>query len=339
MLRKRPSELGAKFQTELSLSAKGSTAPSTPTKAHTIPVPVLRMSLEAGRQGRSTFVVKCGNPKLFLSGLLSSPSSSASEEAEAQDAQSPIFPRYAPSGMRAPTTPTAHWKCECEIVLLYQFTTAQKNAYTATPNSSASSSANPNTNINPQIQPSHPSTHGHGYGTMASAKALLRRVRSGSSLRPGMGVHPEEETDGAESLGSVAGAAVLGDGRKRQWGEVEGCDDGAYCARLGFGDLTNLPPQPVVPAGSAAAATVNGSRESTGVETTNVQASSSGRGPATRAGPSCIGLSGPSSPPLPPTSPRTLPNLDVAGADAIDASANNTKNSRKTVPSVAFTPR
>jgi len=82
-----------------------------------------------------------------------------------------------------------------------------------------------------------------------------------------MGVHPEEETNGVESLGSMAGAAVLGDGRKRQWGEVEGCDDGAHCAWLGFGDLTNLPPQP---AGSAAAATVNGSRESTGVETTNV---------------------------------------------------------------------
>ena len=48
---------------------------------------------------------------------------------------------------------------------------------------------------------------------MASAKALLRRVRSGSSLKPGMGVHPEEEADGVESLGSVAGAAVLGDGR------------------------------------------------------------------------------------------------------------------------------
>ena len=28
-----------------------------------------------------------------------------------------------------------------------------------------------------------------------------------------MGVHSEEETDGAESLGRVAGAAVLGDGR------------------------------------------------------------------------------------------------------------------------------
>ena len=51
---------------------------------------------------------------------------------------------------------------------------------------------------------------------MASAKALLRRVRSGSSLKPGMGVHPEEETGGVESLGSVAGAAVMGDGRNER---------------------------------------------------------------------------------------------------------------------------
>ena len=48
---------------------------------------------------------------------------------------------------------------------------------------------------------------------MVSAKALLRRVRSGSSVRPGVGVHPEEEADGVESLGSVVGAAVLGDNR------------------------------------------------------------------------------------------------------------------------------
>jgi hypothetical protein len=31
-----------------------------------------------------------------------------------------------------------------------------------------------------------------------------------------MGVHPEEEADGIESLGSVAGAAVLGDGRSER---------------------------------------------------------------------------------------------------------------------------
>ena len=47
---------------------------------------------------------------------------------------------------------------------------------------------------------------------MAFAIALLRPVRSGSSLRPAMGVHPEEETDCVESLRSVAGAAILEDG-------------------------------------------------------------------------------------------------------------------------------
>lgn len=51
---------------------------------------------------------------------------------------------------------------------------------------------------------------------MASAKALLRRVRSGSSLKPGMGVHPEEEADGVESFGSVTGAAGLGDSRSER---------------------------------------------------------------------------------------------------------------------------
>ena len=31
-----------------------------------------------------------------------------------------------------------------------------------------------------------------------------------------MGVYPEEETDGVENLGSVASAAVLGDGRSER---------------------------------------------------------------------------------------------------------------------------
>ena len=31
-----------------------------------------------------------------------------------------------------------------------------------------------------------------------------------------MGVHPEEETDGVESFGSVAGAAVSGDSRNER---------------------------------------------------------------------------------------------------------------------------
>jgi hypothetical protein len=216
VLRKRSSDLGAKVKTESSLATKGSTAPSTPTTAHTIPGSSTADIIGTGSPGNKHIHGQMQKPKLSLSGLLSSPSSSAGgggRTSPSLDAQSPTFPRYAPSVMRSPTTPTATGNTNARSFSGINSPPSNTNAYT-TP--SSSNSANPNASINPQIQPSHPSAHGHGHGTMASAKALLRRVRSGSSLRPGMGVHPEEETDGVESLGSVAGATVLGDGRNER---------------------------------------------------------------------------------------------------------------------------
>ena len=127
--------------------------------------------------------------KLSFSGLLSSPSSSAGgggrRTSSSLDAQSHTFPRYAPSGMRSPTTPTASGNANVRSFSGISSPPPNTNLYTTQRSSASSSSANSNASINLQIQPSHPSTHGHGM--IASAKALLRRVRSGSSLRPSRG--------------------------------------------------------------------------------------------------------------------------------------------------------
>jgi hypothetical protein len=165
---------------------------STPTTAH-ISSSTADI-IGSGSPGKKHIHGQMQKPKLSLSGLLSSPSSSAGGErtSPSLDARSLTFPRYAPSGMRSPTTPTATGNVNVRSFSGINSLPSDTNAYTTPSSSASSSSANPNASINPQIQPSHPSTHGHGHGTMASAKALLRRVRSGSSLRPGIEVHPEE---------------------------------------------------------------------------------------------------------------------------------------------------
>jgi hypothetical protein len=104
VLRKRPSDLGAKVQTELSLAAKGSTAPSTPITAHTISGSSTADIIGSGSPGKKQIHGQMQKPKLFLSGLLSSPSSSSGgggRTSPSPDAQSPTFPRYARSGVRS----------------------------------------------------------------------------------------------------------------------------------------------------------------------------------------------------------------------------------------------
>ena len=110
-LRKRPSNSGAKVQTKLSLTAKGSTAPSTPTTMYIIPGSGTADIIGPWSPGKKHIHGQMPKPKSSLSGPLSSPLSSAGggggRTSPTLDAQSPTFPRYAPSGMRSPTTPTA----------------------------------------------------------------------------------------------------------------------------------------------------------------------------------------------------------------------------------------
>ena len=110
-LRKRPSNSGAKVQTKLSLTAKGSAAPSTPTTMHIIPGSGTADIIGTWSPGKKHIHGQMPKPKLSLSGPLSSPLSSAGggggRTSPTLDAQFPTFPRYAPSGMRSPTTPTA----------------------------------------------------------------------------------------------------------------------------------------------------------------------------------------------------------------------------------------
>ena len=237
VLRKRPSDLAAKTPSEATVTTRGSTAPPTPTMAYTIPGSALADVFGSGsgspakKHGQS----RIQRPKLSLSGHLSSPESGGergeggSPTTTTIDAQSPTFARYGPSGMRrSPTTPTAAMAANNPRSLsVIGSPPAHSNPYptptSSTPNSTNSNASTMNTQIQTLPQGSA-HAHAHTHSTMASAKALLRRVRSGSSLRPGMGVHHEEETDGVEcfvGMGMGMGTEQRGSGGRSKGAMME----------------------------------------------------------------------------------------------------------------------
>ena len=226
VLRKRPSDLVAKTPSEATVTTRGSTAPPTPTMAYTIPGSALANVFGSGsgspakKQGQGHIQ----RPKLSLNAHLSSPGGGGGSPTTTIDAQSPTFVRYGPNMRRSPTTPTAATTANARSLSVIGSPPAHSNPY-PTPISSTSGSTNPNTSMNTQQIQTLTSAH----GTMASAKALLRRVRSGSSLRPGMGVHHEEETDGVESFGGT-GMGMLTERRGS-----EGRSKGAIMERIAKG--------------------------------------------------------------------------------------------------------